>query len=96
MVSQLYIIHEKTRQNFKIGSTCNFTNRIGGYITCCDDFNSSTHFIQLYNITHSIYTCYQLDWIIQQLSIKYSYPFIKYIGTGGMFKRCHFGTKCAF
>ena len=66
-----------------IGSTCNFTNRVGGYITCCDYFDNSTHFIQLYQIINSKYTCYQLDWIIQQLSTKYSYPFIKCFGTGG-------------
>lgn len=82
-MNQIYIIHEKSRENFKIGSTCNFTNRIGGYITCCDYFDSTTHYIELYNITESIYNCYQLDWIIQQLCSKYSYPFIKCFGTGG-------------
>ena len=81
--SQIYIIHEKIKSNFKIGSTCNFSNRIGGYITCVDNFDDSTHYIELYNIIQSKYSCYQLDWIIQQLSIKYSYPFVKYIGTGG-------------
>ena len=29
MESQIYIIHERSRLNFKIGSTCNFTNRVG-------------------------------------------------------------------
>lgn len=48
MSNQIYIIHEKTRANFKIGSTCNFNNRIGGYITCCDYFDNSTHQIIFY------------------------------------------------
>jgi hypothetical protein len=82
-MNQIYIIHEKTRSNFKIGSTCNFTNRIGGYITCCDYFDSSTHYIELYDIIESKYNCYQLDWVIQQLSSKYSHPFTKCFGTGG-------------
>lgn len=83
MLNQIYLLHDKTRLNFKIGSTCNFSNRIGAYITCCDYFDSKTHYIELYNITQSKYNCYQLDWIIQQLSSKYSYPFIKCFGTGG-------------
>lgn len=83
MFSQIYIIYEKIRHNFKIGSTCNFYNRIGGYITCCDYFDNSTHFILLYDIIKSKYSCYQLDWICQQLSTKYSYPFVKFNGTGG-------------
>lgn len=83
MSNQIYIIHEKIRHNFKIGSTCNFSNRVGGYITCCDYFDNSTHQIILYDIISNQYTCYQLDWIVQQLSTNYSYPFIKCIGTGG-------------
>lgn len=82
-MNQIYIIHEKSRSNFKIGSTCNFTNRVGGYITCCDYFDSTTHYIELYTITDSKYNCYQLDWIIQQLSSKFSYPFVKCFGSGG-------------
>jgi hypothetical protein len=84
MSNQIYLLHEKSRHNFKIGSTCNFVNRIGGYITPCDYFDNSTHFIILYDINSSQYTCYQLDWIIQQLSTKYSYPFVKLVdNTGG-------------
>lgn len=83
MQNQIYIIYEKTRYNFKIGSTCNFYNRVGGYITCCDYFDNYTHFIELYDIIKSKYSCYQLDWICQQLSTKYSYPFVKFNGTGG-------------
>lgn len=84
MLSQIYIIHEKIKSNFKIGSTCNFNNRIGSYITPCDYFDNSTHFIVLYDILSEKYTCYQLDWIIQQLSTNYSYPFVKLVGnTGG-------------
>ena len=82
-MNQIYLLHEKSRSNFKIGSTCNFTNRIGGYITCCDYFDSTTHYIELYDIIESKYNCYQLDWIVQQLSSKYSYPFVKCFGTGG-------------
>lgn len=82
-MNQIYLLHEKSRLNFKIGSTCNFTHRIGGYITCCDYFDSSTHYIELYDIIESKYNCYQLDWIIQQLCTKYSYPFTKCFGTGG-------------
>jgi len=62
-MNQIYLLHEKTRSNFKIGSTCNFANRIGGYITCCDYFDSTTHYIELYDITESKYNCYQLDWV---------------------------------
>lgn len=84
MSNQIYLLHEKIRLNFKIGSTCNFANRIGGYITSCDYFDNSTHLIILYEIISSRYTCYQLDWIIQQLSTKYSYPFVKLVdNTGG-------------
>ena len=83
MYIQIYIIQKKTRSNFKTGSTCNFSNRIGGYITCVVNFDDSTHYIEYYNIIQSKYSCYQLDWVIQQLSTKYSYPLIKYNGTGG-------------
>lgn len=83
MSNQIYIIHEKIRANFKIGSTCNFYNRVGGYITCCDYFDSTTHNIELFDIILSKYSSYQLDWLIQQLSSKYSYPFVKCNGTGG-------------
>lgn len=82
-MNQIYLLHEKTRSNFKIGSTCNFANRIGGYITCCDYFDSTTHYIELYDIIDSKYNCYQLDWVVQQLCTKYSYPFTKCFGTGG-------------
>lgn len=64
-MNQIYLLHEKTRSNFKISSTCNFTNRIGGYITCCDYFVSTTHYIELYDIIESKYNCYQLDWVVQ-------------------------------
>lgn len=64
MQSQIYILHEKIRVNFKIGSTQNFKSRIAGYITGCDYFDSDTHQIVLFNIIDSKYTCYQLDWII--------------------------------
>ena len=83
MQSQIYILHEKFRANFKIGSTQNFKSRIAGYITGCDYFDSETHQIELYNIIQSKYTCYQLDWIIQQLSTKYSYPFVKCLSNSG-------------
>ena len=82
-MNQIYLLHEKSRANFKIGSTSNFNNRIGGYITCCDYFDSSTHYIELFDIKESKYNCYQLDWVIQQLSSHYSYPFTKCFGTGG-------------
>lgn len=82
-MNQIYLLHEKSRSNFKIGSTSNFNNRIGGYITCCDYFDSSTHYIELFDIKESKYNCYQLDWVIQQLSSHYSYPFSKCFGTGG-------------
>lgn len=82
-MNQIYLLHEKTRSNFKIGSTCNFSNRIGGYITCCDYFDSTTHYIELYDIIESKYNCYQLDWVVQQLCSKYSYPYTKCFGTGG-------------
>jgi hypothetical protein len=59
--SQIYVLYEKSRANFKIGSTCNFSNRIGGYITCSDNFDNLTHYIELYNIIESKYYCYQLD-----------------------------------
>jgi hypothetical protein len=45
--------------------------------------DSSTHYIELFENYQSKYICYQLDWIIQQLSSHYSYPFIKCFGTGG-------------
>ena len=83
MSNQIYILHQLILKNFKIGSTSNFNKRINSYITPCDNFDNSTHKIILYNITKSKYSCYQLDWIIQQLSINYSYPFEKFIGTGG-------------
>jgi hypothetical protein len=82
-MNQIYLLHEKSRSNFKIGSTSNFNNRISGYITCCDYFDSTTHYIELFDIYESKYNCYQLDWVVQQLSSKYSYPFIKCFGTGG-------------
>ena len=64
MSNQIYLLHEKTRHNFKIGSTCNFSNRIGGYITPCDYFDNFTHFIILYDINSTQYTCYQLKFIL--------------------------------
>jgi hypothetical protein len=61
MSNQIYLLHEKSRHNFKIGSTCNFSNRIGGYITPCDYFYNSTHFIILYGINSTHYTYCQSD-----------------------------------
>lgn len=48
MSNQIYVLHEKIKSNFKVGSTCNFTNRIGGYITCSDNFDNIIHYIKLY------------------------------------------------
>jgi hypothetical protein len=52
-MNQIYLLHEKSRANFKIGSTSNFNNRISGYITC-DYFVSSTHYIELFEIYQNI------------------------------------------
>jgi superfamily II DNA or RNA helicase len=79
----IYIIWEKHRNNFKIGSTCNFSKRVGGYITSCDNFDNNTHDIWLFDIIKSPYNCYQLDNIIKKVSTKYGIPYIKYHGTGG-------------
>ncbi len=83
MPNYIYIIWEKTRKNQKIGSTCNFKKRIGGYITPCDDFDNNTHEIWLYTILDLEYNCYQLDDIIKKISKKHSIPYEKYNGTGG-------------
>ena len=83
MSNQIYILHQLILKNFKLGSTIDFNKRIGSYITSSDNFDNTTHTIILYTITKSKYSCYQLDWIIQQLSNKYSYPFDKFTGSGG-------------
>lgn len=83
MKNYIYILWEKSRKNFKIGSTCNFNKRVGGYITPCDDFDNFTHDIWLYEITQSKYNCYQLDDLINKISTKYNKPFNKYNSTGG-------------
>ena len=79
----IYYLWEKNRKNIKIGSTHDFTKRIGGYITPCDNFDNNTHEIWVYTIKESKYNCYQLDHIIKILSTKYSCPYTKYNGTGG-------------
>ena len=81
MSNQIYILHQLVLKNFKLGSTIDFNKRVGSYITSSDNFDNSTHKIILYTITWSKYSCYQLDWIIQQLSNKYSYPFDKFTGS---------------
>jgi superfamily II DNA or RNA helicase len=83
MPEYIYSIWEKIRKNQKLGSTCNFYKRVGGYITPCDDFDNNTHEIWLYNIIESKYNCYQIDYIINQFSTKYSLPYTKYNGSGG-------------
>ena len=82
-MSYIYILHEKSRNNFKIGSTCDFTKRVSNYITCCDEFNNNTHLIILYEIINCSFNCYQLDDLIQKCSIKINIPFIKHNGSGG-------------
>ena len=82
MSNQIYILHQLILKNFKLCSTCDFNKRIGSYITSSDNFDNSTYKIILYTIIKSKYSCYQLDWIIQQLSTKYYYPFEKFTGSG--------------
>jgi len=79
----IYYLGEKSRKNAKIGSTCHFKKRVGGYITSCDDFDNNTHEIILFTIIESKYNCYELDYIINYMSAKYSVPYKKYNGTGG-------------
>ena len=37
----IYYLWEKNRKNAKIGSSCDFKKRSGGYITSCDDFDNN-------------------------------------------------------
>jgi hypothetical protein len=53
MSEYIYSIWEKTRKNQKLGSTCNFNKRVGGYVTPCDDFDNNTHEIWLYTIARN-------------------------------------------
>ena len=79
----IYYLWEKNRKNAKIGSSCDFKKRSGGYITSCDDFDNNTHEIILFTIIESKYNYYELDYIINIMSTRYSIPYKKYNGTGG-------------
>jgi superfamily II DNA or RNA helicase len=68
----------------KIGSTRNLNKRIRGYITPEPNFNDNTHELYSFTIKKSKYSCYQLDMIIQYMSITYSIPYKKYNGDGGI------------
>ena len=74
----IYYLWERSRINSKIGSTCDFKKRSGGYITSCDDFDNNTHEIILFTIIESKYRgCFnwRLIYFLQQ--VVYYFTFCK-------------------
>jgi len=82
----LYVIQKKYhyRCKCKIGSTKDFEKRMGNYVTPEPYFNNDTHNIWCITLIKSEWNCYQLDRIIQCMSIKHQIPYIKLVGDGGI------------
>ena len=83
MEEYIYALIHKILEDFKIGSTKQYIKRIPAYKTCFSKFDNGSHDLWVFKIIESKYSCYQLDDLINKLSSKYNYPFIKYDGTGG-------------
>ncbi len=77
----IYLLFHKILNDLKIGSTINYCNRIPNYKTCFSKFDNESHDLWILKITKSKYSCYQLDYLINKLSTKYNFPFIKHKGT---------------
>ena len=93
----LYIIYKKYskddpaydfKKTIKIGSTENFIKRMSNYVTPEAYFNNYTHDIYCIKITKSKWTCYELDKIVQHVSIKYSIPYQKLTLNDGGIEHC--------
>jgi RecG-like helicase len=85
MPDYLYLIQKKYihQDSAKIGSTKNIVSRIKNYITPERSFNNNTHNIWSFKILKSKWSCYQLDSIIQYMSINHNIPYVKFNDDGG-------------
>lgn len=83
MNQYLYLRSTYLRKVFKIGSTVNIRNRLGTIKTEMPDFDNISHYVHIFKILESKYTCYELDHIISELSRINKYFLCKYMGTGG-------------
>lgn len=83
MNEYVYILHQKIFNEFKIGSTKNFEERMTNYITSCSEFNNETHEILLYKLKKCKLSCYKIDSLINKMSSKKNVPFTKHNGSGG-------------
>lgn len=83
MNQYLYLRSTYLRKVFKIGSTVNIKNRLSTIKTEMPDFDNISHYVHIFKIIKSKYTCYELDYIISELSKINKYFLTKYSGTGG-------------
>jgi len=67
----------------KIGSTCNYYDRLHQYKTFCPEFLKSNIKVTIFTLIESELNCYEVDRLINICSTKYKIPFQKYDGTGG-------------
>jgi len=104
MPDYLYLIQKKYAQldRVKIGSTRNIVSRMKDYVTSESLFDNNSHNIWSFKILKSKWSCYQLDNIIQYMSLNHNIPYVKFIGSGGkehyyfnddVDKLCDFLTK---
>lgn len=67
----------------KIGSTTNLHNRMTSVKTDIPNFDNTTHDLWSFTFESDTITCYDIDYIIKNLSEKHNEPLTKYRGTGG-------------
>lgn len=78
MPEQLYFIREKAvSSHIYFGCSSNFTAIVNQFISNCPSFDNKSHEIWLITINNSKYSCYDLHYIINQMSTKHSFPFEK-------------------
>jgi predicted helicase len=86
-LGNIYVLRKKNEKGdptVKIGSTMmELVIRILQYRTPEKDFNNDTHDLWKFEIKKSDYNCYQIDDMIQKMSIEKEFPYKKYKGLGG-------------
>jgi len=80
----IYMLIHKGCDIIKIGSTKQIDIRISNYKTYNHDLDDSTHELYVFEILNDDITCYNIDKLIQESSKRYSNPYVKYDGTGGI------------
>ena len=78
MSEQLYFIRQKAvSTHIYFGCTSNFSATVNQFISNSPSFDNGSHEIWTCTITNSKYSCYDLHYVISEMSKKYNLPFKK-------------------